>query len=165
MRYAAILGDDCLNSVNNGFVVSLWTQGCHFHCKGCHNKHIWDFNGGKEAPIEDIISEIETKLVANGVQRNFSILGGEPLCEENLHNVVTIIKKIREDYPDIIIHIWTGYTLEELHSREVDDSDITELFKNVDIIIDGKFDETKKELDLPYRGSTNQRILIKGRDY
>lgn len=165
MKYAAILGDDCLNSVNNGFVVSLWTQGCHFHCKGCHNKHIWDFNGGKEATIEDIISEIETKLVANDEQRNFSVLGGEPLCEENLHNVVTIIKKIREDFPDIIIHIWTGYTLEELHSREVDDSDITEIFKNVDIIIDGKFDETKKELDLPYRGSTNQRILKRYIDF
>ena len=165
MRYAAILGDDCLNSVNNGFVVSLWTQGCHFHCKGCHNKHIWDFNGGKEATIEDIISEIETKLVANDEQRNFSVLGGEPLCEENLHNVVTIIKKIREDFPDIIIHIWTGYTLEELHSREVDDSDITEIFKNVDIIIDGRFDETKKELDLPYRGSTNQRILKRYIDF
>lgn len=164
MRYAAILGNDCLNATN-GFSVSFWTQGCPHHCKGCHNKIAWDFNGGIEAPIEDIISEIKTKLVANGVQRDLSILGGEPLCKENLHDVVTIIQKIREEFPNITIHIWTGYTIEELRSRKDEKDDIKEIFKNVNIIIDGRFDETKKEIDLPFRGSTNQRILRKGHDF
>lgn len=164
MRYAAILGNDCLNATN-GFSVSFWTQGCPHHCKGCHNKQAWDFNGGFVAPIEDIISEIKTKLVANGVQRDLSILGGEPLCKENLHDVVTIIQKIREEFPNIIIHIWTGYTIEELRSRKDEKDDIKEIFKNVNIIIDGRFDETKKEIDLPFRGSTNQRILRKGHDF
>ena len=164
MRYAAILGNDCLNATD-GFAVSFWTQGCPHHCKGCHNKHAWDFNGGIEAPIEDIISEIKNKLVANGVQRDLSILGGEPLCKENLHDVVTIIQKIREEFPNITIHIWTGYTIEELRARKDEKDDIKEIFKNVDIIIDGRFDETKKEIDLPFRGSTNQRILRKGHDF
>lgn len=164
MRYAAILGNDCLNATN-GFAVSFWTQGCPHHCKGCHNKHAWDFNDGIEASVEDIVSEIKTKLVANGVQRDLSVLGGEPLCKENLHDVVTIIREIREEYPDITIHIWTGYTIEELRARKEDKADIKELFKNVNIIIDGRFDETKKEIDLPFRGSTNQRILRKGHDF
>lgn len=164
MRYAAILGNDCLDATD-GFAVSFWTQGCPFHCKGCHNQHTWDFKGGVEASVEDIISEIETKLVANGVQRDFSVLGGEPLCKQNLHDVVTIIKRIREDFPYIKIHLWTGYTLEELMVRETEEEDITEIFKNVDIIIDGRFDEKLKDPDLPYRGSSNQRVLVKGYDY
>lgn len=164
MRYAAILGNDCLNATN-GFAVSLWTQGCHFHCKGCHNKHVWDFNGGIEEPIEDVTRKIKTLLVANGVQRDFSVLGGEPLCKENLHNVATIIKDIKEEYPDITIHIWTGYTIEELFVREPEERDLIDIFRYTDIIIDGRFDETKKELDLPFRGSTNQRILRRGYDF
>ena len=71
----------------------------------------------------------------------------------------------REKHCSTTLHIWTGYTIEELRARKEDKADIKELFKNVNIIIDGRFDETKKELDLPFRGSTNQRILRKGHDF
>lgn len=164
MRYAAILGNDCLDATD-GFAVSFWTQGCPFHCKGCHNQHTWDFNGGKEAKVDDIISEIKEKLTANGVQRDFSVLGGEPLCKENLSDVTYIIKEIRKDFPDIKIHLWTGYTLEELLVREPDERDLIEVFKNVDVIVDGRFVESLKDPDLLYRGSSNQRVLRKGYDY
>ena len=89
MKYAAIMGNDVLDGFH-GTTVSFWTQGCPFHCKGCHNAHTWDFNGGIEDDVEHIISIIKEKLVANGVQRDFSVLGGEPLCDENFENVLHI---------------------------------------------------------------------------
>ena len=71
MRYAAILGNDCLNATN-GFAVSLWTQGCHFHCPGCHNPETWNFNGGIEVEESEIFKEILLSINANNIIRNFS---------------------------------------------------------------------------------------------
>lgn len=163
MRYAAILGNDVLDGFN-GVTVSFWTQGCPFHCKGCHNQHTWDFNGGKEDTIDNIVDEIKHKLVANGVHRNFSILGGEPLCEQNVDDVLEIIKRVREEYPEITIAMWTGYTLENLRKRD-DWKTIDDILEKIDILVDGPFIEALRDVDLAYRGSSNQRILRKGYDF
>lgn len=168
MRYAAILGNDCLNATD-GFAVSLWTQGCPFHCKGCHNKHTtWDFKGGIEDDVEHVISVIKEKLVANGVQRDFSVLGGEPLCDENFEDVLHIIASIREEFPTIKIHVWTGYTLEDLYKRFVGKRESEELERflgMIDILVDGPYKEELRDVDLPYRGSSNQRVLKRGYDF
>lgn len=163
MRYAAILGNDVLDGFN-GVTVSFWTQGCPFHCKGCHNQHTWDFNGGKEDTVDNIVDEIKHKLVANGVHRNFSILGGEPLCEQNVDDVLEIIKRVREEYPEITIAMWTGYTLENLRKRD-DWKTIDDILEKIDILVDGPFIEALRDVDLAYRGSSNQRILRKGYDF
>lgn len=78
MRYAGLKKNDIVDC-EEGICVSLWTQGCPFHCKGCHNPETWDFMGGMKVP-HSIFKEINKAINENGIQRNFSVLGGEPLC-------------------------------------------------------------------------------------
>jgi len=163
MKYAAILGNDVLDGFD-GVTVSFWTQGCPFHCKGCHNQHTWDFNGGNEAELDWIISDIKTKLVANGVQRDFSVLGGEPLCSENFDNVMQIISSVREEFPDIIIAVWTGFTLENLY-KTYDRKKLGFFLDKIDILVDGPYKEELRDVELAHRGSSNQRVLRKGIDF
>lgn len=80
MRYAGIIKND--TAAGEGVCVSFYTQGCPFRCDHCHNPQTWDFNGGKEF-TQDTITEIIQAIKANGIIRNFCILGGEPLCPEN----------------------------------------------------------------------------------
>lgn len=163
MKYAAILGNDVLDGFD-GVTVSFWAQGCPFRCKGCHNQHTWNYEGGLEADVNDVVKEIKEKLVANGVQRDFSVLGGEPLCPENILNVSEIVRQVRESFPDITIAVWTGYTLENLLKRP-DIRAVKSILDKIDILVDGPFKEELKEVDLPYRGSSNQRVLRKGHDF
>lgn len=93
------------NDVGNGpgVNVSVFMQGCHFHCKGCFNPNTWDFSSG--TPADDtVIESVIAGLTKNDVQRNLSILGGEPLAPENREFVCKLIKKVREKYQDI--QIW-----------------------------------------------------------
>ena len=115
-RYAGLITNDFANGI--GTCVSFWAQGCPHHCPGCQNPETWDFNGGKELPT-DIRGQIIKAVCANGITRNFSVLGGEPLCEENLDEVDKIITSVRTAFPHIKIFIWTGYFLEELINRKV----------------------------------------------
>ena len=155
MRYAEILENDVVNGEN--VCVSFFAQGCPHHCKGCFNPETWDFEGGKEAPAEAILTQILNAIDANGIQRNLSILGGEPLCEENLEISAIIINEVRRTFPDIKIYVWTGYTYEELLKK--DDPRIKLIFSNIDYLIDGPFIQEKKDLTLKLRGSSNQRIF------
>ena len=160
MKYAGIIYDDFVNGEN--VCVSLWMQGCHFHCKGCHNQQTWEFNGGYEMP-ENFESDILKAISKNGIQRNFSMLGGEPLCPENRAFVCNLIKKVRETYPTIKIFVWTGYELEEL--RAENDKAINEILENIDVLITGRFILEQRDITLPLRGSRNQKILYKGEDF
>lgn len=160
MRIADIKHNDITNG--KGICVSLWVQGCDRHCFRCHNESTWDFNGGYEAPA-DISEQLIKAIGANGVERNFSVLGGEPLAPQNIDSVDKILKDIRVAYPDITIYLWTGYTLEELQAQNNDT--INSILKNVDVLIDGPYIDAERDLKLPLRGSRNQRILYKGKDY
>lgn len=160
MKYAGIIYDDFVNGEN--VCVSLWMQGCHFHCKGCHNQQTWDFNGGYEMP-ENFESDVLKAISKNGIQRNFSLLGGEPLCPENRAFVCNLIKKVRETYPTIKIFVWTGYELEEL--RAENDKAINEILENINVLITGRFILEQRDITLPLRGSRNQKILYKGEDF
>ena len=154
MKYAGLMENDFLDG--NGVCVSLWTQGCPHHCPGCHNPETWDFDGGYEVP-DDIRGEIVKAISANGITRNFSILGGEPLCKENLDFVLNIITAVRIAYPNIKIYIWTGYTFAEL--IEQNNNKIIDILKQANYLIDGRYDETLKDTTLPLRGSSNQQII------
>ena len=160
MKYAGIIYDDFVNGEN--VCVSLWMQGCHFHCKGCHNQQTWDFNGGYEMP-ENFESDILKAISKNGIQRNFSMLGGEPLCPENRAFVCNLIKRVRETYPTIKIFVWTGYELAEL--RAENDKAINEILENINVLITGRFILEQRDITLPLRGSRNQKILYKGEDF
>jgi anaerobic ribonucleoside-triphosphate reductase activating protein len=155
MRYAGLIENDIVDS-DDGICVSLWMQGCPHHCKGCHNPETWDFNGGIEIDREKLVENVINSLTQNGVKRNFSILGGEPLAEENLEDTLYIINRIRNKFPKIKIYLWTGYTIENLKIKDL---------KKIDVIIDGLYDEKLRDISLPLRGSSNQRILYRGKDF
>ncbi len=124
-------------------------------CNGCHNPETWDFSGGIEIDINELIQKIAKALTANGVQRNFSILGGEPLCEENIDNVAHIVFTIKQQFPNIKIFLWTGYRVEEIPSSAAWDL----IKNNIDYLIDGPYIKEQRDITLKWRGSRNQRIL------
>lgn len=145
-------------AAGEGVNVSFFTQGCPFKCKGCHNPQTWDFSGGKEfSPA--VLDELINALSANGVKRNLSIMGGEPLCEENVFLVSLIILSVREQFPDIKIYVWTGYTYEELEACSQLEPKIKTILDNIDYLIDGPFILEERDITLAMRGSRNQRIL------
>lgn len=159
-RYAGLITNDFVNGT--GVCVSFWTQGCPHRCPGCHNPETWDFEGGKELPT-DIKGQIIKAICANGIIRNFSILGGEPLCPQNLEEVDNIITSVRTAFPHIKIFIWTGYTLEEL--QKMKNFHIINILSQIDVLIDGLYKEDEKDITLELRGSKNQRILYRGIDF
>ena len=154
MKYAGFMENDIVDG--EGVCVSLWVQGCPFHCSGCHNPETWDFDGGYEVP-DDIRGKIVKAISANGIIRNFSVLGGEPLCEQNLDFVLNIITSVRIAYPHIKIYVWTGYTFDEL--IEKNDDRILKILKQINYLIDGRYDENLRDITLPLRGSSNQNII------
>ena len=149
MRYAGLIENDVVNG-GEGVAVSLFMQGCPNHCQGCFNPETWDFNGGKEIEEDALINKIIKAINKNGILRNLSILGGEPLCGLNIRFVNKLIATVKKEYPFIKIWVWTGYLFEEIQ-------DI--LSNYVDILVDGRFEIDKKDITLPYRGSSNQRVI------
>ena len=158
-KIAGIYWDD--TAAAPGISLSVYFSGCHFHCPGCHNPEAQDFNYGRDYDT-DIRQEITQKLKKNGVMRTLCILGGEPLNEENIGDVLNLIGWCKLDYPDLKIYVWTGYTLEELEER--DDDDVRAVLRNITFLIDGRYEQDKRDTTLPLRGSSNQRILYMG-DY
>lgn len=159
-KYAGLITNDFANGT--GTCVSFWTQGCPHRCTGCHNPETWDFDGGKDLPA-DIRGQIIKAICANNIIRNFSVLGGEPLCEQNLNEVDKIITSVRIAYPQIKIFVWTGYILEDLIQQN--DTRINHILSQIDVLIDGPFIEKERDITLELRGSKNQRILYHGVDF
>ena len=154
MQYAGIIKNDI--AAGEGMNVTFFVQGCPFHCEGCHNPQTWDFLGGKEFTI-DTLNDLTNAIQANGIKRNLSIMGGEPLCQENIFLTQMVIAHIKSKYPDIKIYLWTGYTYEELIER--DKPKTNWILNNIDYLIDGPFILAERDITLPMRGSRNQRIL------
>ena len=158
MRYAGIIENDVVNG--EGICLSYWTQGCPHKCEGCHNPETWNFNCGKEDSKENILNKILTLLNKNNIHRNLSVLGGEPLCDENIDFTMEILKQVKQRYPSIKTFVWTGYTYEELCKLYKDI-----IFDNIDVLIDGKYDKNQRDITLKLRGSKNQRVLRKNIDF
>ena len=136
--------------VNNGEGVgcSLFVQGCHFHCKNCFNQSTWDFNGGNK--WTESTKKKFIKFVKKPYITRVSILGGEPLADENIQDVYDLIKQIPSDKK---IWLYTGYTWENMDF-------IRRLVANsVDVLVDGQFVDELKDMTLPFRGSSNQRLI------
>ena len=151
MRYASIKPNDSING--EGVCVSLFVQGCEGKCPNCFNKETWNFNGGKPFGGREL-QYIKRLLTVNGIKRNFSILGGEPLHSNNIKEVTTIINEIKTFDNSIKIYVWTGYLYEDLLKKYGE-----KIFKNIDVLIDEKFEMKKKDVTLKLRGSSNQRII------
>ena len=160
MKYWGYMPNDLVNG--QGVCVSLWTSGCPFHCEGCHNPEAWDKESGYDVPT-NIREQLVKAINANGITRNFSILGGEPLAPWNREFVDNIITSIRAAYPNIKIFLWTGFTVEELDN--IEDEHLVHILDNIDVLIDGPFIQAQRDITLPLRGSRNQRILYKDIDF
>ncbi len=154
MRYAGIIKNDV--AAGQGVCVTFFTQGCDQHCPGCHNPQTWDFNGGYEF-TQETMDKIIQALKANGVQRNFCVMGGEPLHENNLFLTNLVINEVRKVYPDIKIYVWTGYIYENLVEKK--EKLLQNILNNIDVLIDGPFIREQRDITLPMRGSRNQRII------
>lgn len=152
--------------INNGpgLRISVWLSGCEFKCSGCHNKEAWDFKAGKEFTNETVSSVLS---LLNDEDLNLSILGGEPLHENNIGAVYELVKRTKEVYPNKTIWLWTGFTMEVLSSRndihkKSNDYRLDYILNNIDTIIDGTFVQELHSEDLKYKGSSNQRIFNLG---
>lgn len=153
MKYADLKLNDSANGP--GVNVSFWVQGCPHRCKGCHNPETWNFEEGKEF-TNKTLSCLISGLTANNVYRNLSILGGEPLCLENLSLVDLIVSTVKQKLPKTKIYLWTGYTYEQLLKKE--EPLLQKILKDIDLLIDGPFIQEQRDITLPLRGSKNQRI-------
>jgi anaerobic ribonucleoside-triphosphate reductase activating protein len=145
LRIAGIVDESIVDGP--GIRLVVFTQGCRHNCKGCHNKHTHDFNGGYEISIQDIIDRVKSNPLLDGI----TLSGGDPF--EQGKSCSILAKEVKKLGLSIVTY--TGYTYEELLERK----EAKDLLSSTDILIDGEFDITKKDLTLPFRGSSNQRIL------
>jgi anaerobic ribonucleoside-triphosphate reductase activating protein len=147
MRYNKIRKMDISNGP--GVRVSIFVQGCSFNCKNCFNPETHDFNKGKEFTYDTInkLLELSDKEYINGL----SILGGEPLHEFNILGTIKLAKAFKEKFPDKTIWVWTGFLFENVINKDI--------FKYIDVLVDGRFEEEHKDIRLKYCGSTNQRVI------
>ena len=153
MRYSGLLRNDL--AAAPGVSVSFFTQGCPHRCKGCHNPETWDFEGGKEFTYE-VLEDIVEALRANGIKRNLCVMGGEPLCEENEFLTFLVIKTVKEKLPDTKVYIWSGYYYEKLKERN---DHVRQILALADYLIDGPYIESKRDVTLSMRGSSNQSVI------
>lgn len=147
MRYHNITKDDMKNG--DGLRVVLWVSGCSHGCRECHNPVTWDSNGGiifDEAAKEELFKELKPSYVS-GV--TFS--GGDPLYERNVDEIERLAKEIRSEFSDKTIWLYTGFLWEEIKEYE--------LVKYLDVLVDGKYDCSKQDAQLHWRGSANQRVI------
>ena len=131
---------------------SLYVSGCMFHCEGCYNAATGSIKAG--IPSTNELEEQILRDLAQPYVQGLTLLGGEPFLNTGI--LIPLVKRIREELPEKDIWSWTGYTWEELM---LETPDKLELLQLVDILVDGRFDITKKNLMLQFRGSSNQRII------
>lgn len=157
MNYSSIELFDICNG--NGIRVSLFVSGCKFHCKGCFNEAAQQFNNGK------LYTEEEHQLILEKLKdpnyQGLSILGGDPLWQDQvgLTDLTILVKEVHKMGKDV--WLWTGFTWEEIFESRSTTIDALRqnLIRNCDVVIDGRFEEDKKDLSLVWKGSSNQRII------
>lgn len=149
LRLAGVIRESIVDGP--GIRMTVFTQGCPHHCKGCHNEQTWDFEGGYDSSTERILEEAQKDPLLRGL--TFS--GGEPFSQAQ--NMAILAKEAKEKGYDIFCY--TGYTFEKLLSEFDTHPEYKELLEHCDWLVDGPFVLEKRSLMLKFRGSTNQRIL------
>lgn len=157
MKYAAIKKCDVANGP--GVRVSVFVSGCNHHCKGCFNEKAWDFNYGEDfsdETIDGIINDLDKEYISG-----LTLLGGEPLERTNQQGLVKLVKKVKEKLPNKSIWCYTGFDYEKdvMGQMYKNWPETKELIDNIDVLVDGKFELDKRNLNLQFRGSENQRLI------
>ena len=184
MRYASIRSMDISNGERVG--ISLFVQGCRFCCSNCFNKDTWDFNGGNEwtPEVEDKFIELASRPYI----KRISILGGEPLADENLDGILNLVNRFRLLMPEKTIWLYTGYKFmidipkshqqenvvfsvfpnvlsqgilpnEEYYKQRIFDDKRMEIISKCNVLVDGRYVDSLRDVSLRWRGSSNQRCI------
>lgn len=158
MHYAKIIPFDLANG--NGIRIALFVSGCKARCPGCFNAELHDFMYGKE--FSEKTKQRAISLLNNPYVAGLSILGGDPLWQDDggMTDLIDLIKRVHGLHKTV--WIWSGFTWESVMTIEPDDKLETarqELIKSCDVFVDGLFIEEKKDLRLKWRGSSNQRVI------
>lgn len=151
IRIAGYVDDSIVDGP--GIRFTIFTQGCAHHCFNCHNPETWAFDKGKDVDIDELISKIKRNPLLQGI----TLSGGDPLYQVNA--CLELVKKVKELNSDLNIIIYTGFTFEELAINFKKNNDLLSLLKLSDILIDGKYEDSLRDLTLRFRGSSNQRII------
>ena len=158
MNYATIKYNDISNGP--GVRVSLYVSGCRNHCKNCFNPETWDFDYGQPftKEVEDKIIEAMKPAHIKG----FTLLGGDPFEPENQKVLAPFLERLRKKYPQKSFWAFTGYDYEkDLLTGKLGDLDtVLRMLNCLDVLVDGKFVEELKDLNLRFRGSSNQRLIM-----
>ncbi len=157
MYYADIKKADVANGL--GVRISLFVSGCTHHCKNCFNEEAWDFHYGNEFTNKEIDKIID--LMDHPYISGLTLLGGEPLEHVNQQGILPLLRKVKEKFPDKNIWCYSGYTFEKdiLEKMCKEWEETPEILSYIDVLVDGKFEEDKKDIKLRFRGSSNQRII------
>ena len=151
MRYNLVRKMDIADGP--GVRVSIFLQGCEFHCYNCFNPETWDFEGGDELTDEVIDRVIE--LCSEEYVQGLSILGGEPMHPKNIAGTTKIAKAFKAVYPNKNLWVWSGFTFEVLQKRK----DAQEVLTLIDTLVDGQYKDELHDFRLEWRGSSNQRVI------
>lgn len=151
MNYIKVTKNDIANG--EGIGVALWVSGCTCHCYNCHNPQTWDFNSGvpfTEETMQEILIALDRPYISR-----LTLSGGHPLEPQNAPEILKIVKRVRMVFPNKNIWIYSGYTWEHIMQGEL----LAGIMKYTDVLVDGEFVEELKDISLPFRGSSNQRII------
>lgn len=151
MKYHNITHDDMKNG--DGIRVVLWVSGCSHECKGCQNPITWNPNDGldfDDSAKQEIFSELSKDYISG-----ITFSGGDPLFAKNLNTVIELCGEIKSRFPNKTIWLYTGYLWEDLKFF----IDVREVFKDIDILVDGEFVESLADKKYKWAGSTNQRVI------
>lgn len=149
MRIAGIIENSLVDGT--GIRVTVFVQGCDKACPGCHNEQTWDYDGGDEWSVEDVIEQVQYIAIEDRI----TMSGGEPL--DQCADVKAVLSALKEKGWDV--WLYTGYVLENLTPEQ------REVLEYVDVLVDGPYIQEQRSLDLKWRGSKNQRILYRGKDF
>ena len=140
-------------SISNGtgWRAVLFVSGCPHHCPGCHNAIAQDYNYGQKFNKQEIID----RICDNSILKGITISGGEPLCKENIPEVLDFIREVKKVRPNFNVWCYTGFTYEQMLLNPK----ARRLLEQIDVLVDGKFVLEEKSYDLYFRGSRNQRII------
>jgi len=170
MNYHNILHDDMRNG--DGLRVTLFVSGCAHYCNNCQNPQTWDCNSGIEfdlAAKEEIYEQLNNEYISG-----ITFTGGDPLYDGNLNDVLDLIREIKNKFPNKTIWLYTGYSVDMYELYESDHTEIVvnprsnniendlkraNIVSKCDVVIDGRYEEDKRDVSLHWRGSSNQRII------
>lgn len=151
MNYHNIKTDDMLNG--DGLRVTCWVSGCNMGCFNCYNPQTWDFNSGipfTDDTMQELLYDLSKPYI-----KGLTLSGGHPFDPHNAPKVLEIVKRVKMVFPNKDIWIYSGYVWEDI----IKDETLREILKYTDVLVDGAYVDELRDISLPFRGSSNQRII------